>query len=103
MPRIFILKNPVDTGSTPPEDDPANWRELPLGRLSYGDPFHAAADVNPGTAVEWALTTAAEDRTGYGWAVGGVKGNGEAGYISITELRAYGMELGNGQQTTEGY
>ena len=24
-----------------------------------------------------------------GWAIGGVRGNGSAGYVSITELRAY--------------
>jgi hypothetical protein len=91
LPRVFILKNHIDPGSAPPEDDPANWRAVPLC-LSYGASFSAKADANPGRVLEFVLTIPANDRTGYGWAVGGVEGNGAAGYLSVTELRAYGEE-----------
>ena len=47
MPRVFILKNNVDTNQTSPEDDPANWRELPL-RQVYGAAFSASPSANPG-------------------------------------------------------
>jgi hypothetical protein len=95
MPQVFILKNPVDPGSMPPEDDPTNWRAIPL-RLSYGPSFGGKADANPGEVLEFVLTVPAESRTGYGWAVGGGEGNGEVGYLSVTELRAYGMEVNHG-------
>ena len=93
IPRVFILKNAVDPGSTPPENDPANWRELPpLGEL-YGK-FDAKTDVNPGKVIEFMLMNYPEsDRTGYGWAVGGVMGNGEKAFVSVTELRAYGEQF----------
>ena len=58
-----------------------------------GAPFSTAPDANPGIAIELPLTGfSVEQRTGYGWAIGGVDGNGQAGYVSITELRAYGVE-----------
>ena len=89
MPRVFILKNPVDTDRTPPEQDTANWLELPLRPL-FGAAFTPEPDKNPGAVIEIPLTGfSIEDRTGYGWALGGVKGDGPAGYVSITELRAY--------------
>jgi hypothetical protein len=88
MPRMFILKNPVDTNQTPPEDDPANWRELPR-QLFCGD-FGSPATPAPGAVIELMLTSVpAKERTGYGWAIGGVRGSGTAGYVSVTELRAY--------------
>jgi hypothetical protein len=34
------------------------------------------------------------DRACYGWAVGGVRGNGTFGFVSVTELRGYGAALG---------
>jgi len=93
-PRVFILVNPVDSGSMPPESNPADWRELPTPQVSYGTPFDAKADANPGEVMEFVLTGyPAEHRTGYGWAIGGVDGNGSARYVSITELRGYGVEL----------
>ncbi len=89
MPRVFILKNPVDTDRTPPEQDTANWIELPMRPL-FGTQFTPAPDKNPGEVIEIPLTGfSVEERTGYGWALGGVPGDGQAGYISITELRAY--------------
>ena len=54
-PRVFILKHPVDTGSVPPEDDPADWRELPSQHF-YGASFKAEADANPGAVIEFPLT-----------------------------------------------
>ena len=92
MPRIFILQTPVDTGSTSPESDSINWRELPL-RRGYGIPFDPNPDANPGAVIEIPLTGFPSGRVGYGWAIGGVAGNGPAGYVSITELRAYGQRL----------
>ncbi len=93
MPRIFILKAPVDTGGTPPENDPVHWRELSLHSL-YGISFDAKPGVNPGEVIELLLTGIPElERIGYGWALGGVAGNGKAHYVSITELRAYGISL----------
>lgn len=87
-PRLFILKKPVDTNQSRPEDDPANWQELPYQPL-YGA-FSQKASPGPGAVIELALTgSSAEDRTGYGWALGGVPGNGSQGYVSVTELRAY--------------
>jgi hypothetical protein len=96
LPRLFILTNRVDPGSTPPEGDSANWRAVPLS-LSYGASFSAKSSTNPGEVLEFVLTIPAEDRVGYGWAVGGVKGNGRAGCVSITELRAYGEEASHGK------
>ncbi len=93
MPRVFILTKPIDPGSAPPESDPAHWRQLPLGQLSYGDPFDAKPDANPGKPLEWVLTGCRErDRIGYGWAVGGVAGDGDGNFVSITELRGYGAD-----------
>jgi len=87
-PKLFILKKPVDTNQTRPEDDPDNWQELPYQPL-YGA-FNPKASPGPGAVIEIALTgSSTEDRTGYGWALGGVPGNGSQGYVSVTELRAY--------------
>ena len=89
---MFILKNPVDTGSRSPESDPANWGEVPV-RLLYGPSFDALPNASPGQVLEFVLTNrSVDERTGYGWAVGGVGGNGQMHYVSITELRAYGAE-----------
>ena len=94
MPRLFILKKPVDTDRTPPEQDPVHWTEIPLH--SFVGSFSPSPNANPGMVLEIPLTgVSAAQRTGYGWAVGGVQGNGTSHYISITELRAYGETLGN--------
>ncbi len=94
MPRVFILKKPVDTDRTAPESDPTNWRELRLDQLFYGNSFDAKPDANPGAVLEFLLTSFSEEqRTGYGWALGGAPGDGPTGYVSVTELRGYGIEL----------
>ena len=95
-PRVFILKNPVDTNQTPPENDPVNWRELPT-QMIFGRAFDAQPEANPGRCLEFVLTGYSEqDRTGYGWAVGGVPGNGPAGYLSVTKLFAFGAAVKTG-------
>ncbi len=100
VPRVFILKKPVDTNQTPPERDFTNWSELPLRQLLGR--FSPQPDTNPGMVLEIPLTAFSPDeRTGYGWAVGGVPGNGPAGYLSITELRAYGEPVAD-QETEKG-
>ena len=89
VPSIFILKNPVDTGNIPPESDPTNWREIPLQAVS-NTAFTAKPAAGPGEVLGISLAgLSPEKRTGYGWAVGGVPGNGSLGYVSIVELRAY--------------
>ena len=90
-PRLFLLKNHTDTNQTPPETDPANWREVSLGQL-HGALF----DVNPSDTLSRVIEIALaglppEQRTGYGWAIGGEAGSGRAGYVSVAELRAYGV------------
>jgi len=93
MPRVFILKAPMDTGSVPPESDSAHWRELSLHSL-YGASFDTKPCEKLGEVIELLLTSVPEvERIGYGWALGGVAGNGKDHYISITELRAYGISL----------
>ncbi len=97
MPKLFILKKPVDTNQMPPEEDPADWREIPHQSL-YGA-FSPDAAPGPGAVFEIALTSLSEEeRTGYGWALGGVRGNGSAGYISVTELRAYNTPTDSSNQ-----
>ncbi len=102
MPRVFILKKPVDTDLVAPESNPENWRELCLDQLFCGASFDVKYDANPGAVLECLLTGFSEEqRTGYGWALGGAPGDGPAGYVSVTELRGYGMELQN-METTKG-
>ncbi len=94
MPRVFILKKPGDTDRVRPESDPANWRELRLDQMFYGNAFDAKPDANPGAVLEFLLTGFSEEqRTGYGWALGGAPGDGSDGYVSVTELRGYGIEV----------
>ncbi len=94
MPKVFILKKPGDTDRVRPESDPANWRELRLDQMFYGNAFDAKADANPGAVLEFLLTSFSEEqRTGYGWALGGAPGDGSDGYVSVTELRGYGIEV----------
>jgi hypothetical protein len=42
------------------------------------------------------LTVPVKERIGYGWAIGGAEGSGKAGYVSVTELQAYGAEVSHG-------
>lgn len=95
MPRIFILKNPIDTNMIRPEDDPANWQEVFGAVETTGHVFGPLVTPGPGGTLTFDLSAIHPgQRTGYGWAVGGVDGvanaAGEANFISITELSATG-------------
>jgi hypothetical protein len=91
-PKVFILKKKMDPGSTRPETDPDNWRELPEIMVSDGR-FHPELEENPSpnTPIFFYLGDFPEaERTGFGWAVGAAPGNGAQGFVSVSELRAYG-------------
>ncbi|HEY5911908.1 MAG TPA: LamG-like jellyroll fold domain-containing protein [Verrucomicrobiae bacterium] len=92
QPKLYILKNPVDSNQTRPETDPTDWAEVPAPLIS-GSQFHVAIDPNPSpnTPIVFNLSgLSASQRNGYGWAVGGVKGSGSADFISISEVASYG-------------
>ena len=92
QPKVYLLKNPVDSNQTRPETDTNNWVEVPATLIS-GSQFKATMDSSPSpeTPIVFDLSAlSAAQRNGYGWAVGGVKGSGTADFISITEVRAYG-------------
>ncbi len=92
MPRVFIQTKPVDS-DVPPENDPAHWRELSPAKSPCGLAFNSKAGKNPGEVFEMVLANDPEQkRVGYGWAIGGVNANGAKQYLSITELRGYGVE-----------
>ncbi|HEX6963188.1 MAG TPA: hypothetical protein VF175_15080 [Lacipirellula sp.] len=95
IPRIFILKRPVDTNTSRPESDPANWTEISGATETTGHVFSPLVTPGPGGTVRFDLSSIpASQRTGWGWAIGGVDGNanasGEANFISVTELTATG-------------
>lgn len=92
-PKVYLLKQAVDTGSTRPEGD-SNWVQV-AAQLISGGQFQAAGwpagTVSPNTPLVFDLTSLPlSERTGYGWAVGGVQGNGGNSFLSFSELRAYG-------------
>jgi hypothetical protein len=89
-PRVFILKNPVDTNTASPETDP-NWVELVGVSETTGHAFSSLVTPGPGGTVSFDLSSVAPAlRTGYGWAIGGVDGNQNANgvfnFISVTEV-----------------
>jgi hypothetical protein len=98
-PRIFILKNPVDTGSTRPEDDPANWTEVFGASETTGHVFDLLVVPGAGGTMTFDLSAiSASDRTGWGFAVGGVDGNHRASdgmwnFISVSEISATGAAV----------
>jgi hypothetical protein len=94
-PRIFILKNPMDTNTTRPETDPTNWLEITGATETTGHVFNPIVTPGPGGKVNFNLSAIpAAQRTGWGWAIGGVDGNqantGTINFISVTELAATG-------------
>jgi hypothetical protein len=92
QPKVYILKNPVDSNQTRPETDPADWAEVPA-KLISGSQFHATVDPTPSpeTPIVFDLSAlTAAQRNGYGWAVGGVKGSGANDFISVSEVASYG-------------
>ncbi len=97
-PNVYLLRNNVDTNTSRPETDP-NWEQVAAERISYN-----VFDVDPDIAGGGALSPYAlvvfdlgglplSDRTGFGWAIGGVRGDrqpsGNGDFVSIAELRAY--------------
>ncbi len=95
-PRVFILKNPVDTNTAPPESDPANWLELVGLSETTGHAFSSLVMPGPGGTVSFDLSSVpAAMRTGYGWAIGGVDGNqnanGVINFISVSEVTVSGV------------
>jgi hypothetical protein len=54
--------------------------------------FEGKTQSNPGDAVDFGFNSHSPDCAGHGLTVGGVHGNGQASYVSITELRVYGMD-----------
>jgi hypothetical protein len=93
QPNVYILTNAVDTGSARPESNP-NWVQVPAALVSGGQ-FQTAGWPNstpsPNTPYVFNFSTlTANQRTCYGWAVGGVQGNGNNRSISISELRGFG-------------
>src|SRR5690606_22300887 len=98
-PKVYILKNPSDTGSASPELDPDNWLELTPSETT-GHIFSNLAEPfgTPGGTVSFDLTGfSTEQRTGWGIAVGGVDGNANAGgiqnFISVTEMLVEGTVI----------
>jgi len=92
QPKVYILKNPVDSNQTRPETDPTDWAEVPAILIS-GSQFQFTIDPSPSpnTPIVFDLSgLSAAERNGYGWAVGGVKGSGSADFISISEVTSYG-------------
>jgi hypothetical protein len=97
LPRVYVLTHPLDTNQRAPENDPANWTAVTPSLIS-GNTFGSSPDAPTGTPppnspLVFDLSALPySQRTGYGWAVGGVPGNGPtAQFVSIAELRAYGV------------
>jgi len=96
QPKVYILKNAVDTGETPPQTDPTDWLEVPA-RLLTGNVFQPETDGAAGSSTTNSPITfdlaglTLSQRTGYGWAVGGVPGNGQNEFLSISELSSFGI------------
>lgn len=99
-PRVFLQKTTADTNQNPPEDDPANWIEVPAVPMS-GNIFdrEIAVPANttplPNNVIAFDLSALPlAQRSGYGWAIGGVRGNalpGQARFVTVSELRGFGQ------------
>jgi hypothetical protein len=98
QPSVFILKNLIDTDQKWPETDPLDWVTVPASLVS-GNIFDLNVDQPVGTSplvnspIVFDLShLPLAERTGWGWAVGGVPGNGPvAQFVSIAEARAFGV------------
>ncbi|MCA9168984.1 MAG: hypothetical protein KDB23_15025, partial [Planctomycetales bacterium] len=97
-PKVYILKNPImNSDMVRPEISP-NWVEV--SAVSFNLPeeeehlFDSLVTQGPGGMVHFQLQGTAAERTGWGWAVGGVDGNENGAdifhFISVTELMASG-------------
>jgi hypothetical protein len=87
-PRLFLNITGVDTNTSLPENDPINWLEVFGGTL-----------VREFDGETFDLTgLPLEQRQGFGWAIGGVNGDGNTSptpqnFISISELSASGVSI----------
>ncbi len=92
-PRLFILKNRVDTNQTRPENDPSDWREVAL-HAAYGRSLDSHRIGNAGKVIELVISQCSEkERTGYGWALGGTVADGTDHFLSVTELYGFGEKM----------
>src|SRR5690606_16466525 len=98
-PKVYILKNPIDTDTSAPESDPANWLELDAPEIT-GHVFSPLSQPfgTPGETLTFDLSGfSTEQRTGWGIAVGGVDGNANAAgiqnFISVTEVLVDGTVI----------
>lgn len=97
-PKLYLLKNDVDTNQTRPEEDTVNWQEVTGAVLTYDGILEEYCYSNGYNFFSFDLTgLSTETRTGYGWAIGGVNGtktyNGIGNFIAITELEATGTVI----------
>jgi hypothetical protein len=98
QPKVFILKNPIDTNQKWPETDPLDWVAVPASDVSgnifdvnIDQPVDSSPLINSPIVFDLSHLPLAE-RTGWGWAVGGVQGNGPvAQFVTIAEARAFGV------------
>ena len=109
-PNVYLLKSPVDTSANPPETNP-NWIQVPATLVS-GNIFSWEVDAPTGTTpapnspIAFDLShLPLNQRTGYGWAVGGVRGNALTGtgigitpaneFLSLSELSGFSVAPGS--------
>jgi hypothetical protein len=99
MPNVYILKNPTLVGeSTEPNMSP-NWVQVTGATETAAHVFTPivvpGSPTTNGTIRLDLSAIPAAARTGWGWAVGGVDGNQNAGglhnFISLTEVVAEGV------------
>jgi hypothetical protein len=87
-PRLFLNITGVDTNTSLPENDPINWLEV-FGASLVREPDGETFDLTD---------LPLEQRQGFGWAIGGVNGDGNTSptpqnFISISELSASGVSI----------
>ena len=94
VPSVYILKNPVMRTRSRYD---LNGVQTGSKYLPHSPPaivFDPLVTQGPGGTVSFAVGGSVADRTGWGWAVGGVDGNqrsdGTFNFISVTELYAEG-------------
>ena len=91
QPKVYILKNPVDSNQTRPETDPADWADVPAKFIS-GSQFHErwVPRRRPRRLLCRPLRANCRPAKRLWLAVGGVKGGGANDFISVSEVASYG-------------
>ena len=104
-PSLFLLVNNVDPNTADPESDPNYIRVAGATLVSpaapaYDEPAEPEVvnDMTPPPPTQspiiFDLTALADaERVGYGWAIGGVSGDGGVHFISVSELSATGTVI----------